>query len=183
MPPVLTRAHGRDHGTVSAKLRGMAAKEIALDLAAFLDSTEARRLAVKAPDLRRITEAFLTVCYDELGKAPRLYDGEDVRTAVGERLPGHFGRRDPVAAHVPAVLDAYFDHLETSQVVTQSFEIRLGLGQALDQFVATVEEGSAAHASVKKQATVRHRAEKTGRNDPCFCGSGKKFKKCHGKGA
>jgi preprotein translocase subunit SecA len=22
--------------------------------------------------------------------------------------------------------------------------------------------------------------EKTGRNDPCPCGSGKKFKKCHG---
>ena len=27
-----------------------------------------------------------------------------------------------------------------------------------------------------------HRAEnKVGRNDPCPCGSGKKFKKCHGK--
>ena len=24
------------------------------------------------------------------------------------------------------------------------------------------------------------RPEKTGRNDPCSCGSGKKFKKCHG---
>jgi preprotein translocase subunit SecA len=22
--------------------------------------------------------------------------------------------------------------------------------------------------------------EKIGRNDPCWCGSGKKFKKCHG---
>ena len=25
-------------------------------------------------------------------------------------------------------------------------------------------------------------AEKIGRNDPCHCGSGKKFKKCHGVG-
>jgi len=25
--------------------------------------------------------------------------------------------------------------------------------------------------------------QKVGRNDPCFCGSGKKFKKCHGKAA
>jgi uncharacterized protein YecA (UPF0149 family) len=24
--------------------------------------------------------------------------------------------------------------------------------------------------------------EKVGRNDPCPCGSGKKFKKCHGAG-
>jgi preprotein translocase subunit SecA len=30
--------------------------------------------------------------------------------------------------------------------------------------------------------TVRREAEKVGRNDPCPCGSGKKYKKCHGTG-
>jgi preprotein translocase subunit SecA len=29
-------------------------------------------------------------------------------------------------------------------------------------------------------ATVRRDSEKIGRNDPCPCGSGKKYKKCHG---
>jgi SEC-C motif domain protein len=29
----------------------------------------------------------------------------------------------------------------------------------------------------------RHAQPKLGRNDPCHCGSGKKFKKCHGVGA
>jgi preprotein translocase subunit SecA len=28
--------------------------------------------------------------------------------------------------------------------------------------------------------TVKHEGPKIGRNDPCWCGSGKKFKKCHG---
>jgi preprotein translocase subunit SecA len=28
--------------------------------------------------------------------------------------------------------------------------------------------------------TVRHEGPKVGRNDPCPCGSGKKYKKCHG---
>ena len=32
----------------------------------------------------------------------------------------------------------------------------------------------------QKVETVRRDAEKVGRNDPCPCGSGKKFKKCHG---
>lgn len=32
-----------------------------------------------------------------------------------------------------------------------------------------------------KVETVRREAEKVGRNDPCPCGSGKKYKKCHGK--
>ncbi len=31
--------------------------------------------------------------------------------------------------------------------------------------------------------TVRRDAPKVGRNDPCWCGSGKKFKKCHGQNA
>jgi len=33
----------------------------------------------------------------------------------------------------------------------------------------------------EKQEPVRRDEKKVGRNDPCHCGSGKKFKKCHGK--
>jgi len=33
----------------------------------------------------------------------------------------------------------------------------------------------------QKNAQTRLNANKTGRNEPCPCGSGKKFKKCHGK--
>jgi preprotein translocase subunit SecA len=32
----------------------------------------------------------------------------------------------------------------------------------------------------KPQPTVRH-GQKVGRNDPCPCGSGRKYKHCHGK--
>jgi preprotein translocase subunit SecA len=31
--------------------------------------------------------------------------------------------------------------------------------------------------------TVRRSVPKVGRNDPCPCGSGKKYKKCHGSAA
>jgi preprotein translocase subunit SecA len=33
------------------------------------------------------------------------------------------------------------------------------------------------NAPITKSAT-----DKIGRNEPCFCGSGKKFKLCHGRG-
>ena len=35
----------------------------------------------------------------------------------------------------------------------------------------------------EKNEPIRSNEPKVGRNDPCFCGSGKKFKKCHGAGA
>ena len=33
--------------------------------------------------------------------------------------------------------------------------------------------------SDKKPEPIRNRGEKVGRNDPCPCGSGKKYKNCH----
>lgn len=35
-----------------------------------------------------------------------------------------------------------------------------------------------AHAHSKPTSPVR-RVERPGRNEPCWCGSGKKYKKCH----
>lgn len=44
--------------------------------------------------------------------------------------------------------------------------------------VATYRYGNALR---RRPSTVRRETPKTGRNDPCPCGSGKKFKNCHGK--
>jgi preprotein translocase subunit SecA len=38
-----------------------------------------------------------------------------------------------------------------------------------------------AQAQAQAAAPVKREAEKVGRNDPCPCGSGKKYKRCHGK--
>jgi len=46
---------------------------------------------------------------------------------------------------------------------------------------ARVTLSHGAQEAAQKVETVRRDADKVGRNDPCPCGSGKKFKKCHGK--
>lgn len=38
------------------------------------------------------------------------------------------------------------------------------------------------HQHEAAQETYRRETPKLGRNDPCHCGSGRKFKKCHGAG-
>jgi preprotein translocase subunit SecA len=38
-------------------------------------------------------------------------------------------------------------------------------------------------APERRQPVAAGKARKTGRNEPCPCGSGKKFKKCHGLAA
>jgi uncharacterized protein YecA (UPF0149 family) len=43
--------------------------------------------------------------------------------------------------------------------------------------------GDGPQAEPEKVETVRRDGDKVGRNDPCPCGSGKKYKKCHGQAA
>lgn len=51
----------------------------------------------------------------------------------------------------------------------------------LDQSNQTQKEAGAAVSQQVKQAPIRVEKQ-IGRNDPCPCGSGKKYKNCHGKG-
>jgi preprotein translocase subunit SecA len=44
-----------------------------------------------------------------------------------------------------------------------------------------LEAHARAAAEQEKPQQVRRSAAKVGRNDPCPCGSGKKYKKCHGR--
>jgi preprotein translocase subunit SecA len=48
---------------------------------------------------------------------------------------------------------------------------------------AQSEEGQLPGQSDIVVETIRNHEEKVGRNDPCPCGSGKKYKKCHGANA
>jgi preprotein translocase subunit SecA len=47
-------------------------------------------------------------------------------------------------------------------------------------FKSSGHDGSAGLAGLPKNPAPAASPQKIGRNDPCFCGSGKKYKKCHG---
>jgi preprotein translocase subunit SecA len=56
------------------------------------------------------------------------------------------------------------------------------LYDAAEQAGVAVAEGEGPELAALPEVETRHVTdeEKIGRNDPCFCGSGKKYKKCHG---
>ena len=58
------------------------------------------------------------------------------------------------------------------------------VGQVAQEPAGSSAYGKAADGAAQaaaKQKTVRREQPKVGRNDPCPCGSGKKYKKCHGR--
>ena len=163
----------------------MSESRVLLDAAAFVDSVHALRIdSASTADIREVIQRFLKVAYDDLGKAPRQLHGDELQTAICQMLPRHFGNKDPLAQAVPDVLRAYLDHLQDTGILSHHYELQQAVESSREAFLATVASGAAqAQGPVRttKAKPFVHRASKTGRNDPCPCGSGKKLKKCCGK--
>jgi uncharacterized protein len=79
--------------------------------------------------------------------------------------------------HLPAETDE-----EREVVATLDREHPLAtLDEAMEELVVTVADlQDLTREQRYKVDTVKREAPKVGRNDPCPCGSGKKFKQCHG---
>ena len=89
---------------------------------------------------------------------------------------------------IDAALARVFRHLPPStpqaRAATQALEAALPLDSAeaaIDDVVMTVSElWELTQQDRLRVATIRRSEAKVGRNDPCPCGSGRKFKHCHG---
>ncbi len=68
-------------------------------------------------------------------------------------------------------------HADSTNMAMSAAAVQAPGGQA-------VEKNPMAEASQagKQSRTIKRETPKVGRNDPCPCGSGKKYKKCHGAG-
>jgi uncharacterized protein len=101
------------------------------------------------------------------------------------RFPALLELDDPAVApalarlfrHLPAETDE-----ERELIATLDRELPLAtLDDAIEELVAAVADlADLTHDARYRVDTVRRDAPKIGRNDPCPCGSGRKFKQCHG---
>ena len=93
-----------------------------------------------------------------------------------------YAQRNPITEYRLAGDDIFFDMLEMIDEDT----VRMVLSVMPKEEVKRVEvakpvtAGMADDGTLKKKPVVKKASEKIGRNDPCPCGSGKKYKKCCG---
>ncbi len=157
----------------------MSDSRITLEAAAFLDSPFARGIqGARGNDVREIVRTCLSCVYEGLGKAPKHLDGDDVHELLCELLPARFGRKDPRVPLVVPAVRAWFEFLAERDVLVHAYEMRMQVDADAGEFEKAVGRGAGVVA--RKGKPFVHRGEKVGRNDPCPCGSGKKFKACCG---
>jgi preprotein translocase subunit SecA len=104
-----------------------------------------------------------------------LSEMDYLRAGIGLRA---MGQRDPLSEYQREGYDMFMDTVETVKrdAVRYLFHVEVAQPKTQPQRVEANPTGGKGPA---KPAT----ADKTGRNDPCPCGSGKKYKRCHGAAA
>jgi len=106
-----------------------------------------------------------------------LAEMDYLRSGVGLRA---MGQRDPLTEYQREAYDMFSEMVDSikEDAVKYLFHAQVVQQQAKPDPV--VQLGGTGGAALKKQATADG---KVGRNEPCPCGSGKKYKKCHGAAA
>ena len=115
---------------------------------------------------------------------------DELKNGIGLRA---YGQKDPVVQYRLEGFDMFDEMISDikvdvtkilmhirQQAETKRQETVKITGAALEA-IHSVDGGSKIGTDVDR--TVRNDGPKVGRNDPCPCGSGKKYKNCHGKNA
>jgi len=112
---------------------------------------------------------------------------EEMRQGIGLRA---YGQTDPLVAYKREALDMWdqFRQRIRQQVARQILHARLApqaaeAAMAQERAPQRVQQsgpGDPDGAPGPATATASRVVAKVGRNDPCPCGSGKKYKRCHG---
>jgi preprotein translocase subunit SecA len=207
----LGRQYGLDSTTLAGiDWAGLSREEIRKALSARILEKYQKKEATIGPDLMRTHEKIIMLQVVDTQWKDHLYAMDHLKEGIGLR---GYGQRDPLIEYKKesfTMFEAMWDRIEEEIVrilfllqpvrepsmdlrpaprpLRLTFNDPAATPSALDTPRAVAPTGvgprresqGGVDAAVK---TVRRAAEKVGRNDPCPCGSGKKYKKCCGVGA
>ncbi|MBN2032341.1 MAG: preprotein translocase subunit SecA [Deltaproteobacteria bacterium] len=143
---------------------------------------EKREKEFGAKDLKSLERYILLQIIDNQWVA-HLQDMESMKEGIGLR---GYGQMDPLREYQKegfALFEGLMDRIREESLVTLS-RIRILKERPADQDLPKTRRRPMQFShgdSAAKQETIKREGKKIGRNDPCPCGSGKKYKKCCGK--
>jgi preprotein translocase subunit SecA len=139
------------------------------------------------PEQMQLLERFVLLSHLDTAWKEHLRSLDTLREGIGLRS---YGQRDPLVEYKKEAFEAFSEMIDliNSDVVNRFFRYRLTRETAerarrrQESFANTPEAGAGSPAP-KGTKTARkikrdESGRKLGRNDPCHCGSGKKYKKC-----
>ena len=168
-------------GTLSSRsnqLIGKSASEAANVVYEIAQRTyEAKEAAYTPAIMRELERVIMLRVVDEYWM-DNIDAMDELKQGIGLRA---YGQHDPVVAYKEEGYQMFEAMIRAikEETIRRMFLVQLRTNQEVKREKVAKETGAAgaAAATVKKQP-VRNASKKVGPNDPCPCGSGKKYKKC-----
>ena len=168
-------------GTLSSRsnqLLGKSAAEVSDVVVEIARHTyEAKEAAYTPAIMRELERVVMLRVVDEYWM-DNIDAMDDLKQGIGLRA---YGQHDPVVAYKEEGFQMFEAMIRAikEETIRRMFLVQLRTNQEVKREKVAKETGAAgaAAATVKKQP-VRNAGKKVGPNDPCPCGSGKKYKKC-----
>ena len=165
-------------------LRGSSDEITEFLLARALEAYEAKEREVGEETFREIERLILLQVFDRKW-IDHLQNMESLREGIGLRA---YAQASPLIEYQREGYDLFQQMLHDIQEEAVKFLLRVQVGPEtavpaprVRQPVALGGRGGAAGGANPHASPAAREQRKIGRNDPCWCGSGKKFKKCHGR--
>jgi preprotein translocase subunit SecA len=181
LPPSMTVESFNEYGR----------EEILEQIFAFAEEEYERRESQLGVDNMRAIERMLMLRTIDALWVEHLTAMDEMRQGIGLRA---YGQTDPLVAYKHEAHDMWSQLLENirHQVTHSIYHVELTQAPpAAPPPPAPPMPGGGPNGGApsngrdgeRRQPVAAGKARKTGRNDPCPCGSGKKYKKCHGVAA
>ena len=135
------------------------------------------------PDLMRELEKFIMLQAVDNQWKDHLLSMDHLKDGIGLR---GYGQRDPLKEYQKEGYELFLDMSARikEESVRNLFLVRIAREEDVEQFAPKSDQEivlSHGDGGDGRGSTVRRQSEKIGRNAPCPCGSGKKYKKCCGR--
>ena len=168
-------------GTLASRanqLLGMKAEALSDAIYDIARNTYEAKEAALTPNVMRELERVVMLRVVDEYWMDNIDAMDDLKQGIGLRA---YGQHDPVVEYKNEGYEMFQAMVQgiKDETVRRLFLVRLAPKQEVKRQRVAKETGTGAavNAQVKKQP-VRKAANKVGPNDPCPCGSGKKYKKC-----
>ncbi len=149
-------------------------------IAAATDFYEKKEAEITSPIMRELERVVLLRVVDEFWM-DHIDAMQDLRQGIRLRA---YAQTDPIIAYKKESLEMFEEMVSAIQdeTVRRIYSVRLKTNDELkrERVASGMTENVGGDGTVKKQP---RKVKKIGRNDPCPCGSGKKYKHCCGRNA
>ena len=162
----------------SQQLLGKTEQEVAQEVFEIAEKTyESKEAAYGSALMRELERVVMLRVVDEYWM-DNIDAMDDLKQGIGLRA---YGQHDPVIAYKEEGYEMFQAMIQAikDETVRRMFLVQIRPQQEIKRSKVAKETGTgAASQSQIKRVPIRTKGKKVGPNDPCPCGSGKKYKNC-----